>query len=289
MLALESRQAKAIRLRRQGFSLSQIARILGLPSINGNVTRWVRGVPAPGWTRRPRAKDEVRARAIRLRLEGRSYREIHSELDVSKSTLSVWLRDVPLTAEHRAALAARQRDGVMLRATAIRAARQTRERRTIEEAAAEIGPLSDRDVFVAGVAAYWAEGTKNKPGQPSTRVTFINSDPAMIRLFLHWLSLLGVGTDALTFRVNIHERADVEGATRYWSEVVNEPVGLFQRPTLKRHNPRTNRKNVGNGYHGCLVVKVRRSTELNRRIQGWFQGIASNLPGLGHTEGSGVV
>ena len=44
-----------------------------------------------------RVKD--RQRALELRLQGRSYSQIKKELGVSKSTLSEWLRQYPLTQE----------------------------------------------------------------------------------------------------------------------------------------------------------------------------------------------
>jgi hypothetical protein len=48
-------------------------------------------------------------------------------------------------------------------------------------------------------------------------------------------------------------------------------VDSLQRSTLKRHQPATNRKNVGADYHGCLVVSVLRSAALYRQIEGiWF-------------------
>ncbi|MFD7879961.1 hypothetical protein ACFV5G_38800 [Streptomyces sp. NPDC059766] len=47
----------------------------------------------------------------------------------------------------------------------------------------------------------------------------------------------------------------------------------FQRATLKRHNPRTNRKNTGEAYHGCLIVYVTKSAELYRRMEGAWYGI----------------
>jgi len=39
--------------------------------------------------------------AIELRKEGLSYGEIKKEVNVSKSTLSLWLKTVPLTPEQR--------------------------------------------------------------------------------------------------------------------------------------------------------------------------------------------
>jgi hypothetical protein len=47
------------------------------------------------------------------------------------------------------------------------------------------------------------------------------------------------------------------------------PPGQFRAPTLKRHNPKTVWKNAGEGYHGCLIVAVRRSADLYLKIEGW--------------------
>ena len=49
------------------------------------------------------------------------------------------------------------------------------------------------------------------------------------------------------------------------------PADQFRTPTLKRHNPKTVRKNIGDDYHGCLRIDVRRSSGLYRRIEGWAQ------------------
>ena len=222
-------------------------------------------------TERPRAKDELRAHALALRLEGKSYNDIQAEVGVSKSTLSLWLRNVPLTDEHRQAL-----DGAaqIRRAEARRARRIRRDETTIAAARDEVTELSERELFIAGLVAYWAEGAKNKDGQPNRQVKFINSDAAMIRLFLEWLALLGIGLDQVTFRVAIHESGDVAAALRHWSELVAVPEAEFRRTSLKRHNPTTSRKNVGDAYHGCLAVTVRRSTQLNLLIAGWWEGLA---------------
>jgi hypothetical protein len=58
-------------------------------------------------------------------------------------------------------------------------------------------------------------------------------------------------------------------------EVTEAPADQFRRPTLKRHNPKSVRKNVGADYHGCLRIDVRRSADLYRRIEGWTAAIMS--------------
>jgi len=97
----------------------------------------------------------------------------------------------------------------------------------------------------------------------------MNSDPSLIRFFLRFLDTTGTPRTDLRFRVYIHENADAESAQRFWMEVTGAPVAQFFRPTLKRHNPKTVRKNVGQDYQGCLRIDVHRSAGLYHKIEGW--------------------
>jgi transposase len=56
-------------------------------------------------------KTSERDMARKLRSEGLSVREIESRLGVARSSVSVWVRDVELTAEQREALRTRPRAG----------------------------------------------------------------------------------------------------------------------------------------------------------------------------------
>jgi hypothetical protein len=86
----------------------------------------------------------------------------------------------------------------------------------------------------------------------------------------------------LGFRVYIHENADVESAQRFWLEVTGATIGQFSVPSLKRHNPKTVRKNVGETYHGCLRIDVHNSADLYRKIEGWAAAIMAD--GAAHTK-----
>ena len=283
-----TRQEQAVQLRLAGLSRSQIADALGLGSGGQPLDRWLKGVPAPAWTRRPRAKDDLRQTAVAMRTEGRSYREIQADVGVAKSTLSLWLRDVPLTEKQQRALADRGPSATRANAESARA-NATRRRSVVQEQArAQITELSESELFVAGVVAYWAEGAKNKPWRYGQGTTFINSDPGLIQLFLRWLALVGVEAERLQFRLMIHESADVPAALDYWSLVVGAQAQSFGKTQLKTHNPKTVRKNVGEYYHGCLIIYVRRSADLTLRIAGWCEGLAAMS---GDTVGSqsGVV
>ncbi|MCK1796854.1 hypothetical protein MTQ01_12670 [Streptomyces sp. XM4193] len=261
-------RARAVALRRAGFSRREIRDRLGVPG-NSTLTALLAGEPPPVGSRRPNAKDELRARARGLRAQGRTYDEITAALGVSKSSVSLWVRDLPKppTPPERLRRMSEARWGPH------RAERARERERVRVESAAEVGLLSDRELFLVGVGLYWAEGAKSKPHRPSERVRFVNSDPGMIALFLRWLDLLGVERERLTFRLMIHERADVAAAERYWAEEVGVAVSRLAPTTLKRHNPKTGRGNTGENYRGCFVVTVLKSADLYRRIEGWWCGI----------------
>lgn len=260
---------QAIALRRAGKSRREIKEILGVRN-NDALSDLLRGESPPPWTHRPRAKDADHARACELRGQGRTYSEIAAALGVSTSSVSRWVRDLPRTGRlSYEECRKRNADGVARYWEDVGSIREARRHAICETAVAQIGAMNDREVLIAGAIAYWCEGTKSKLYAPRDRVTFINSDPHLITFFLRFLAVAGVAADRLICRVHIHESADVAAAQVFWEEVTGLPADQFRRPTLKRRNPSTVRKNTGDGYHGCLIINVRRSTELYRQIQGW--------------------
>jgi transposase len=275
LLVADSRPSpkeRAVAMRLAGKSRAQIMAALHVSK--RTLSRYLEGVPPAVWTKRPRAKDDLRAQAVEMRKEdGRSYKEIAAILDVSLSSCSLWLKEIKLSAEQRQALEARSHASRVKAAHASRDRRIERQRQTRRKAAAEIGSVTERELWLAGVLLYWAEGAKAKPWNPKERVQFTNSDPGLVLLFIRWLELCGVSREALTLRVSIHETAAVDDAVEWWADCTGLPVTQFRRSQIKRHNPSTNRHNRGSDYHGCLMIDVRRSTELYRWIEGWYEGI----------------
>jgi transcriptional regulator with XRE-family HTH domain len=221
--------------------------------------------------------DQLRNQARSLRAEGLNYKEIAARLGVSKSSVSLWVRDLPIPPglsheenRRRSAEATRQ---YWEKERQVRSARRADVRAA---AGAEIGDLTARELLIAGATAYWCEGAKSKSYRRLYRVVFTNSDPGLIRLFLRFLDAAGIPQANLTFTVCIHESADVEAAEQFWLAVTGAESKQFSRPTLKRHRPTTTRKNVGEGYHGCLRIGVRSSSALLRKIEGWAEAIMTS-------------
>ncbi|MFF7984652.1 hypothetical protein ACFZDK_37000 [Streptomyces sp. NPDC007901] len=269
----EGLREQAVALRRDGLSRRQIRDRLHVDN-NDILNRLLEGEPPPPWTNRPNAKDDLRERAREMRLQGRTYDQIQVELGCSKSSISLWVRDLPKPERRnpaeQARLASHRRWEHEL------AIRDEERQRVKKEAEESVGSLSARELFLVGVGLYWAEGAKDKPYARRENVTFVNSDPGMIEVFLAWLKLLGVERERLRYTVMIHENADVTAAEQYWANLVRSDPSAFNKTTLKRHNPKTVRKNTGDSYRGCLVIKVLKGADLYRRIEGAWYGIVGS-------------
>lgn len=266
----EALRPQAVALRRAGLSRRQIRDRLHVHN-NDILNRLLEGVPAPEWTKRPNAKDDLRDKARELRKQGMTYDQIQLELGCSKSSISLWVRDLPKPERKRSH---EEASAIARRGWEAKLRIRDKERQQRKTAAhREIGTLTDRELFLVGVGLYWSEGSKSKPYARRETVTFINSDPDMITLYLAWLDLMGVESERLRFHIMIHENADVARAEHYWADLVRVDASTFGKTTLKKHNPKTVRKNVGDGYRGCLVVKVLQGADLYQRIEGWWSGM----------------
>lgn len=125
----------------------------------------------------------------------------------SVGSVSLWLRGVrvPPTVESRRRAHLKRLHG--RGAQAMHDAAIERQRQRVGAARASIPSLSARDLFMLGVALYWAEGTKDKPWARKGRVIFTNSDPDVAGVFLAWLTLVGVPAEDVRYRLSIHESA----------------------------------------------------------------------------------
>jgi hypothetical protein len=244
---------RARSMRADGATYMEIKAALGVGT--STVSRML-GTTGRGQAR-PRIPSDVRQRARELRRGGESVPEIGRELGIARSTAWLITKDIAPTPGP---------DSAARRAAAGRAywKKQKANREARRQAAHSawsrwVGELTEREMVLIGAAIYWAEGAKSKPWRRSEAMMFVNSDASMIKAFLCFLDILGVEQARRRVRLQIHESGDLDAALEYWSDVVGVPVDEFGTTTIKRHKPKTNRRNVGASYRGCLVVWIRRS------------------------------
>ena len=208
-----------------------------------------------------KSKVQYKTRAIELRRSGLSYRDILKELPVAKSTLSVWLKDLPLTTDEKRYLKTRTdaniSRGRIRAASAHRLNRLERDKELRLIAEQEFATHRSDPLFFVGVALYWAEGAKR-----SDSFHFMNSDVDMVKVMLAWLEKFpGIERHELRYRLYIHKPYEFEHCEEYWSEKANIPRDCFvktiYKPTGLLIKKRPN-------YKGCLRIEVPKSTQRYR-------------------------
>jgi hypothetical protein len=144
--------------------------------------------------------------------------------------------------------------------------------------------LSERELWLIGIALYWAEGSKQNTRSPSTGIQFGNTDPQMLRVFMAWLKNQGISNDFIIFEIYIHQDRIEETPyfLDWWRRELLLPSDHHFRRYTKKGNPKTKRSNVGDLYHGLVRIRVRSSTVLNRQVHGWVKGIDAAV-------GNGVI
>ncbi len=219
-------------------------------------------------------------KAIILRKEGKTYSEILKQVPVAKSTLTEWFREVKLTTPQfqrltEKKLAASKRGG-----EAKHRQRVARQEKIRTEALKDITHISERELWLIGTVLYWAEGTKEKDFRPGPSLTFNNSDPRMIQVFIKWLlESCKVAKDRIGCEIYIHENSknNVDKVRKYWSQITGFSLEKFSKIYFKKNKIKTNRKNVGGLYYGLLRVKVSASSTLLRQVSGWTEAINQSL------------
>ncbi|MEK9151509.1 MAG: helix-turn-helix domain-containing protein [Patescibacteria group bacterium] len=220
-------------------------------------------------------KTKEKELALKLRKQGLSYNEILKKVDVSKSTLSVWLRGIGVAKRHQQRFTLKRKLAQLKAQEASRLIRIKKESAIIESARREIKSISKRELWIIGTVLYWAEGSKQKEHNVSQKVSFNNSDPKMILLFDKWVQQVCLRKKSeLTYSIYIHQTADKKRAKKFWENLLETKI---EKMYFKSHNPKTNRKNTQTDYFGLLRIDVKKSTDLNREIKGWIQGINEGL------------
>lgn len=214
-------------------------------------------------------------KALQLRKRGKSIKQIARLLGVSVSIVSVWCREIELTDQQQEKLKKRKIRVRHLRYLAKQShfKKIARVKKLLQDAKNEINPLSKQELFLTGLALYWAEGFKSiKEG----RLGFCNSDPRMIKFMLKWFQKsLKINRKDFILRTefNISHKDRTGEIKDYWSKITGIPLEQFEKPFYQRSNWLREYSNRDK-YFGILRIRVRRSSELLNKTRGWIDGLS---------------
>ncbi|MBP7807535.1 helix-turn-helix domain-containing protein [Candidatus Saccharibacteria bacterium] len=216
-------------------------------------------------------KSIEKQKAIRLREQGYSIKAIAQKLNVAKSSVSLWVREIKLDDATLARLKQNPHSTAAVEKRRItRLDNEERKRQVIiSDASKDLGGiLNYRELWIAGVALYWAEGGKTR-----RLLRFSNGDPAMIRLMMDFFRKVCEVPEA-KFRgyIHIHPNLDALAAEQYWSTITGIPLTQFFK-TYRKPNISSKGKRQSLP-HGVLDIYVL-DTQLFYRMSGWIQSFTS--------------
>jgi hypothetical protein len=226
-------------------------------------------------------KNKEKQLAIKLRKEGKTYREIMGVVPVAKSSISLWLKEVGLSKAQKQSITAKRIAGQRKGADARRSQRIERHGYLFNTAKAEIGSISDRELFLIGTVLYWAEGNKEKDTRPGTQYLFGNMDPKMLIIIIAWLEqICKIPKSMIVFELYLHKSSEhrLKSVLKYWEDILGLKKGgiahvYYKNNTLKP----TNRKNVGDTYFGLIRLRVPQSSDIVRKVAGWTEGVTQGI------------
>ncbi len=221
------------------------------------------------------AKSKEKLEARQLRRTGKSIKEIAQFLQVSVGGASLWCRDIILTSQQMENLRKRVTDPYYgKKADYLKRKAEEFSNKIAElknQGIKEVGQLTNRDIFMIGIALYWGEGFKK-----DHQVGLATSDVNIANFFIRWLKeIFNISNKELILRLTANNsyKNIVHIMENYWAKELNIPIEQFSKPFFQHSIWKKEYENK-NEYHGVIRIKVRKSVDLLRKIYGFIEGVS---------------
>lgn len=208
-----------------------------------------------------------REKAVQLRRQGKSYKQISRELRIATSTLASWFKNQPWSQEikNRLSLEASWTNPKVLKLLAH--ANRERWKNKYEEyrvdAVREFQKYKKDPLFLAGIVLYWGEGEK----QPkSSQVRLRSSEPEMIRIFYLFLTrVIKLSPDKIFAWLLLYPDLVDSIQKNFWSKATSISIDQFKKSIfIKGHRPK---KRLSYGV--CTIFVSSRA--LKERMLKWLE------------------
>lgn len=212
----------------------------------------------------------MKGKAQKLRRDGSSYGEISKKTGIPKSTLSLWLKDIPLDQSARDRLYTKKIE-ILTRGPNSQRERRKREIQSIvQQAEREIAkPISIESFRLFGAALYWAEGDKTQ------KFGFTNSDPHFILFMTKWLEkIFEIRPTRLKATLNMYPQQNEVDLKKFWSQLTGIPVENFYKSFIKPPNKAYKKNNL---YYGTIKIYIPKGIDLRYKVYGWIKSVMNEF------------
>jgi transcriptional regulator with XRE-family HTH domain len=215
-----------------------------------------------------KTKEKNEARSIRTK-EQLSIKDIAIRLGVAKSSVSRWVRDLPLSKETiDARCLAGCIKGARVRHDDARAIRKQYQQAGMEM----MDEYRDDSLFVAGCMMHWAEGAKDK-----NRVNISNTDSFFLRLWLEFIwQFFDIQPSDIALHIHcyLNNNKTQQQIESYWLKKLGlSKSNLRKTVVVTKHKFSTGAKNNRHPY-GVAQLNIC-STEVIQKIWGAVKCYAS--------------
>lgn len=195
-------------------------------------------------------KFRERTKAIQLRKEGKSYSEIKKVVNVSKSTLCLWLKNITLTEKQVLRISNKKEKAVERFRKTMRLKREKRLLSYYENQKKKCLPFTNKELFIAGMFLYWGEGNKAS----THTISVSNTDPGVLTFILNWMiNSLKIPRERIKVSLQLYSDMDEGKLIDFWSKTLRMPKGQFNKSYIKK-TTRASIDQHGFGYGTCSVV-----------------------------------
>ncbi len=195
------------------------------------------------------AKRKLKEQVLLMREKGMSYSQIKEKVQVSKGTLSLWLRDFPLPPEKIVELRDKSPKRIESYRNTMQKKRDERFQKAYKKSQSQIKRLSKRELFLFGLALYWGEGGKTKKSE----LVISNTDPGILKYFLLWLQGLDADISRVRVRLQLYSDMTEEKEIEYWSKELSLPRNVFRKSYIKNSN-QSNLSYKQRFFHGTCDI-----------------------------------
>ena len=213
--------------------------------------------------------EKLEARRLRQK-EGLPLNEIAQRLGVSKSSVSLWVRDIELSEDQQRVLITKnpiysnQNSGGRARSAI------TEEFRRKAQEQGQIDASKNDLLHAMGCMLFWAEGAKCRAS-----VIFANTDEHMLRLFKKFLRSMEVQDSDIRCQINVHlgNGLTVEQVELWWSKQLCLSRNCFTKTTISKLGRMSSGVKKNKHPYGVCSLKVH-NVELTQRIFGAVRAYA---------------
>lgn len=196
---------------------------------------------------------ELKPKAIYLRKQGKSIRDIETSLGIPRSTLSGWFKNIKLTKSQYKSLENKYRQALInaRKKAVVWHNQQKTDRLKFAENEAEktLAKINaSQEITELGLALlYLGEGFKKSP-----RTGMGNSDPLLLKFFLKIiLNIYKIDIEKIRFELHIRADQNPNLVKSYWTKELGVPLHRFKSVSIDK---RTAGKSTYPNYQGVCVI-----------------------------------